>query len=63
MTYFLSLQVGGFFYLGPVLSGKALQPGFVQTRGICFVTLLIGIVSQPHLVSRLMSPKTLFYNN
>lgn len=31
MTYFLSVQVRGFFILGPALSRKALQLGFEQT--------------------------------
>lgn len=30
-----SIKVGGVFYLRPVLSGKALQPGFVWTREWC----------------------------
>lgn len=41
MTYFLSVQVHGFFFLGPVLSGKTLKLGFEQTGERCSIKLLV----------------------
>lgn len=42
MTYFLSLQLCGLFFLGPVLSGKELQLGLVQTGERCCGAFLVS---------------------
>lgn len=43
MTYFLSLQVCDFFFLGPMLSHEGIAMGLVWSGKRCSITLIIGV--------------------